>query len=181
MGKVFFTSDLHFGHKNLCIALREMSAEESDAIIIENWNKTVSKHDTVYVLGDITMEKHQSICDYIKKLNGRIVLIGGNHDVRRCCTMYQKLGVTVMGCLVYKGFICTHIPIHPTQLTGFQGNIHGHIHKSGIFIEQGVYDPPKIEGPYYNVNTEFHDFTPVPFEDIKSWFDKEYGGIDSVD
>ena len=43
MAKVFFTSDLHFGHKNLCEGLRGMTAEDSDALIISNWNKVVFK------------------------------------------------------------------------------------------------------------------------------------------
>ena len=62
---VFFTSDLHFGHKNLIEGLRKMSVEESDNLIISNWNKIVRKKDVVYILGDITMEKPQLI-DQVK-------------------------------------------------------------------------------------------------------------------
>ena len=107
MARVFFTSDLHFGHKNLCQGLRGMTSEESDKLIIDNWNKVVTKRDLVYVLGDITMENQNDIPKYISQLNGRIVLVGGNHDTKQCCDVYRKLGITVMGCLEYKGFICT--------------------------------------------------------------------------
>ena len=79
MARVFFTSDLHFGHKNLCQGLRGMTSEDSDQLIINNWNKVVTKRDIVYVLGDITMENQNDIPKYIKQLNGRIILIGGNH------------------------------------------------------------------------------------------------------
>lgn len=170
MARVFFTSDVHFGHKNLVNSLRNMTVEESDSLIIKNWNKVVSKRDIVYVLGDITMEKHNIIENYIKQLNGTIIIIGGNHDNRRCCIEYQKLGIAVMGVLEYKGFLCTHIPIHPTQLIGFKGNIHGHIHLPGIFKDIGLYDPPKLEGPYFNVNTEFHNYTPIEFSKIEEYF-----------
>lgn len=177
MGRVFFTSDLHFGHQNLCNSLRKMSSDESDSIIINRWNKTVNKKDTVYILGDITMEKHQ-YANYLNQLNGHKVIIGGNHDVKRCCKEYQNLGITVMGVLEYKGFLCTHIPVHPTQLYGFKGNIHGHIHLSGIVQDVGVYNPPKLDGPYYNVNTEFHNYTPILFDDILKHFQDEYGRDD---
>lgn len=173
MGKVYFTSDLHFNHENLCKSIRKVDAQISNELIIKNWNKTVSKRDTVYILGDITMEKHQDIANIMSKLQGNKVLIGGNHDVKRCCKEYQKLGITVMGVLQYKGFLCTHIPVHPTQLYGFKGNIHGHIHLPGIIKNVGVYDPPKLEGPYFNVNTEFHNYTPILFDDIVKWFENE--------
>lgn len=178
MGRVFFTSDLHFGHKNLCNSLRKMSKDESDSIIINNWNRVVRKKDTVYILGDITMEKHKDIEKYLNQLHGIKIIIGGNHDDKRCCREYQKLGIPVMGVLEYKGFICTHIPVHPTQIYGFKGNIHGHIHLSGVIKDVGVYDPPQLDGPYYNVNTEFHNYTPVLFDDIKKHFENGYGRTD---
>lgn len=173
MARVFFTSDLHFGHKNLCQGLRGMTAEESDKLIIDNWNKVVTKRDLVYVLGDITMENQNDIPKYIKQLNGRIVLVGGNHDTKQCCDVYKKLGITVMGVLKYKGYICTHIPIHPGELVidgvqQWRGNIHGHIHQ----LEKGKakYD----YGPlYYNVNIELHDYTPIAFDDLVINFQKK--------
>lgn len=171
MARVFFTSDLHFGHKNLCLGLRGMTAEESDKLIIDNWNKVVTKRDLVYVLGDITMENQKDIPKYISQLNGRIVIVGGNHDTKQCCDVYRKLGITVMGCLKYKGFICTHIPVHPYELEQedrqlLRGNIHGHVHRSGE-IDGILYSPKTDYGPlYYNVNTELHNYTPIAFDDI---------------
>ena len=175
MARVFFTSDLHFGHKNLCVGLRGMSVEESDQLIINNWNKVVTKRDLVYVLGDITMENQNEIPKYISQLNGRIVLIGGNHDTKQCCDVYRKLGITVMGCLKYKGFICTHIPVHPYELEQedrqlLRGNIHGHVHRSDT-IDGMEYEPKTDYGPlYYNVNTELHNYTPIAFDDILADF-----------
>lgn len=170
MARVFFTSDLHFGHKNLCQGLRGMTAEESDKLIIDNWNKVVTKRDLVYVLGDITMENQNDIPKYISQLNGRIVLIGGNHDTKQCCDVYRKLGITVMGCLKYKGFLCTHVPVHPYEIERehkqlFRGNIHGHIHCNQTDFNFGPL--------YYNVNTELHNYTPVAFDDLVTDFQQK--------
>jgi calcineurin-like phosphoesterase family protein len=154
-----------------------MTSEESDQLIIDNWNKVVTKRDIVYVLGDITMENQNDIPKYISQLNGRIVLIGGNHDTKQCCDVYRKLGITVMGCLKYKGFICTHIPVHPYELEQdgrqlLRGNIHGHVHRSGI-IDGEEYTPKTDYGPlYYNVNTELHNYTPIAFDDLVLDFQK---------
>lgn len=169
MSRVFFTSDLHHAHENLCVSLRGMSAAESTELIVKKWNSVVHKRDVVYVLGDLTMEKHSPIESLIKRLNGRIVVVGGNHDTSRCCKEYARLGITVMGVLEYKGFICTHIPIHPNELEFCRGNIHGHIHKQGV-IEGFEYNPKQLGNDYYNVNVEFHDYTPVPFTEIEKHF-----------
>jgi calcineurin-like phosphoesterase family protein len=168
MGKVFFISDPHFGHENVARGVRKMTSEESDELIIKNWNKVVTKHDTVYVLGDFVMERKKIIESYISRLNGNIVIVGGNHDDKKCCREYARLGITVLGCLEYKGFFCTHVPIHPSQLEFCRGNIHGHIHKqrtNGEVLGQ-------LEGRYYNVNCEFNNYTPILFEDIVKYFNE---------
>lgn len=140
-----------------------MNAEESDELIIKNWNKTITKHDKVYILGDITVGNHKAIADYLKHLKGDIVIVGGNHDNLKCCKEIIKLGIPIMGVLEYKGFICTHVPVHPTELERYMGNIHGHRH---------IADKTILPGRYYNVNTEFHNYTPVLFEDIVKEFEK---------
>lgn len=171
MSRVFFTSDLHFGHENLTKGLRGMSSKNSDYIIIKNWNNTISKRDTIYILGDVTMEKAKDIKEYMSALNGNICIVGGNHDTKRCVKEYMRLGIPVLGALEYKGFICTHIPIHPSQLDHCRGNIHGHIHLQGTIDGYGVYLPAPLEGRYYNVNTELHRYTPVLFDDIVREFE----------
>lgn len=83
MGKTFFTSDLHFGHKNI-IAFDNRpfkTIEEMDEDLIKRWNAKVEKEDTVYVLGDMIWKSRNSDAEQlIKSLNGRIILIKGNHD-----------------------------------------------------------------------------------------------------
>lgn len=159
---VYFISDLHFGHKNLCEELRGMSAEESDELIIKNWNNKVKKKDVVYILGDVVMEKHNKVEEYMKQLHGIKYVIGGNHDTRKVCEKLAAMGIPVMGCVNYKGFLCTHVPIEKSQVNLFRGNIHGHIH-----INE-KYNTPI--GKYYNVNCEFHNYTPIAFEEIETYF-----------
>jgi calcineurin-like phosphoesterase family protein len=166
---VYFISDLHLGHERLCKGLRQMSAEESDELIINNWNKIVKKKDVVYILGDIVMEDPKKVEGYLNRLHGIKYIIGGNHDTRKVCQKYQELNIPVMGCVEYKGFICTHIPIHPNEVKFFKGNIHGHIHLKGK-LDESVYNPTDPIGRYYNVNCEFHNYTPIPFEKIEAWF-----------
>lgn len=83
MGKIFFTADLHFGHENIMRFDRRPfnSVEEMNKELIKRWNNKVSKDDTVYILGDIIWKScNDNAIDIIKALNGKKILITGNHD-----------------------------------------------------------------------------------------------------
>lgn len=169
MSRVFFTSDLHFGHEKLCRELRGMSADVSAEMIRRRWNALVVEDDLVYILGDISMSDAREV-QCLRYLQGRKVVIGGNHDVPSCCRAMEALGIPVLGCLEYKGFIVTHIPVHPLELGRYRGNIHGHLHL-GEDAEKGYYTDEQLGQGYYNVNTERHDYYPVPFSRILRSFE----------
>ena len=83
MGKIFFTSDNHFGHERVIQfdGRPFSSVEEMDAEMIRRWNAKVGKGDLVYVLGDMIWKTHSDEAPtLIKSLNGQIILIKGNHD-----------------------------------------------------------------------------------------------------
>lgn len=76
MTTIWFTSDTHFGHKNVCELTKRpfASVEAHDEALITNWNELVKPEDTVYHLGDFGLARRR------KRLNGDICLVLGNHD-----------------------------------------------------------------------------------------------------
>lgn len=86
MSQVFFSSDLHFGHR-LVAAIRadvehveDADVQAHDDAIVDRWNRVVGKWDKVYLLGDLSMGMpHGLKC--AAQLNGRKFLIAGNHDL----------------------------------------------------------------------------------------------------
>lgn len=85
MSKVFVTSDLHFGHRNILKfnpATRPYeTVEEMDDALIQNWNRVVGPNDEVYNLGDLSFHRNfNATIEILKQLNGRHHLILGNHD-----------------------------------------------------------------------------------------------------
>lgn len=83
MDKIFFTSDLHFGHENIIQFDNRPfdSIEEMDAELIRRWNEKVGKGDLVYILGDFIWRTcNDDAPTLIKSLNGQKILIKGNHD-----------------------------------------------------------------------------------------------------
>ena len=82
---VYFTSDLHFYHKNIIKyspSFRSYeNADEMNEKLIEIWNSIVTPEDTVYNLGDLSMAANtKKIIEVAKRLNGKHFLILGNHD-----------------------------------------------------------------------------------------------------
>ena len=57
----YYISDLHFSHKRVIEYDNRSfsSVEDMNNALINNWNKVVSKNDTVYVLGDFIWCKEQ--------------------------------------------------------------------------------------------------------------------------
>ena len=84
MSKIWFTSDTHFGHRNIlsfCPNTRHgTTPDEMDRILIENWQRDVADTDDVYMLGDIFFCDSKRARDIMRQLPGRKHLIYGNHD-----------------------------------------------------------------------------------------------------
>ena len=87
---IWFTSDLHIGHKNIAgptcsnwdSGYRTFdSIEEHDKTILDNINSYVEPDDTLYILGDITFKSKQHLSAIIARINcNNIHLLIGNHD-----------------------------------------------------------------------------------------------------
>lgn len=84
MSKMFVTSDIHFGHTNIlkfCPHSRKFKdVQDMNEGIINNWNMVVSPEDTTYILGDVAFCNDQKAQYLINRLNGKKILIVGNHD-----------------------------------------------------------------------------------------------------
>ena len=81
MGVIRFCSDPHFGHNNMAIHRGFQGSFYHDEKIVDNWNNTVNKKDTTYILGDVTMEKRTDY-EILDRLNGNIIVVLGNHDMK---------------------------------------------------------------------------------------------------
>lgn len=51
-----------------------------DQALIDNWNSVIRPKDTVYHLGDVGFTDEDKLYHILKRLNGKIYLILGNHD-----------------------------------------------------------------------------------------------------
>lgn len=86
MSKIFFTADLHLGHRHIldvysgrpCAGRGDIAMH--DEFIIRQWNESVGRHDEVYILGDFSLRPASETRRILERLNGRKYLCPGNHD-----------------------------------------------------------------------------------------------------
>ncbi len=82
----WITSDLHFGHTNImkfCPQSRSRFNNDVDYMneqMVREWNATIAPEDTVYILGDVAFLPADKAVKIMRRLNGRKILIEGNHD-----------------------------------------------------------------------------------------------------
>lgn len=78
----FFASDQHFSHYNIISYCNRPynSIGQMNKDLIYKWNKRVAEEDIVYILGDFSFTNRDENKKILHKLNGKKILILGNHD-----------------------------------------------------------------------------------------------------
>lgn len=123
--KTWVTADTHFNHKGT-----KMEGPYATKNFIAKWNKKVSKHDIVIHMGDVIFSRRSELLGIMKQLNGRKILVRGNHDEQKPGWYIGKgfdLCVDQMTC---NNVLFTHKP-QPWWKLWWKGliNIHGHLHR----------------------------------------------------
>ena len=89
---IYFTSDLHMGHKNIIKFQAHTrpynNLHEMHSDYIKKWNDTIEPNNTIYHLGDFSFNNPER---YICHLNGHIKFVPGNHDKWARKEKYQSL------------------------------------------------------------------------------------------
>ena len=79
----FYIADTHFGHEAaIGFCNRPFSSvREMDDFMVDAWNSVVRPTDLVYHLGDFSFGGATHARQIFRRLNGRKILILGNHDI----------------------------------------------------------------------------------------------------
>jgi len=166
---VAFISDLHLGHNAIAKLRGFDNIDEYNEEVIKRWNSVCGKKTMVIMPGDVAMEnaKYYQLLD---RMLGRKICIGGNHDLKGHSKELLKHVECIIGCMKYKDFIVTHIPIHTQEVERFSGNIHGHTHMESV--KKKIYSPGTItvretrDKRYINVSWDALEGVPIGMEKI---------------
>ena len=178
MKNIFFTSDLHFGHKNVIEYSKRpfSSVEEMDEMLISNWNNVVSQQDEVYLLGDVSLTTKEKTLKLLKRLVGQIYLVKGNHDkktisgdcVKRFGWIKDYYELSVPDEDANRGeqkIILSHYPFLTWNRSHHcSWSLHGHSHGS-------LPDDPYARR--LDIGVDAHNYEPVSYERIKTLMAKK--------
>lgn len=153
MENVWFTSDLHFMHKHILehcpdrrlkikngVLSNNIGIKEHDEWLIDLWNRTINKHDRIYILGDFSFGNSEETVKILRKLNGEKHLILGNHDKSSEKLTNYFVSISQIKEIKFKKnnydfldedfkIVCCHYPMMSWKdLNDGVCHIHGHCH-----------------------------------------------------
>ena len=113
-----------------------------DELIIRNWNQRVKDSDTIYMLGDFCFTRRDESLPawYLNKLQGRKILIKGNHDRRATFragwdAVHDSLEIAIDGQPLWLNhyFVWDHERDHPGTWL-----LYGHVHGRRAPVYVGI-------------------------------------------
>lgn len=171
----WFTSDQHFWHKNIIrycsrpwnsgkdadgnLVISDEDVVRMNEALIMGWNSVVGKDDIVWMLGDFAFGDKSRIPEIVSRLNGRINLVLGNHDMQKIGFYYDAGFNRVYDkpVILNRFIMLSHTPFEFVP-DGFV-NIFGHVHSNSIYqtwSRNGVC-----------ACVERHEYKPVSWKDIR--------------
>ena len=172
---IWFASDVHFDHEKIRTLCERpfASVTAMNDVLLKNWNDRVRDGDLVYIIGDLMYEDCERPEYWLAKLNGRKILITGNHDAGWLSKINaEEYFESVVPYLEteYEGIKLTlcHYPMieWPTGRIDLAGScgylVHGHTHN---------YAPSRyvsmMKTPYLlNASAEINGYSPVSFQEL---------------
>lgn len=170
--KLFFTSDLHINHANICKYCHRPFESRSEMMhtLIDNWNSVVPEDGIVINCGDFMLNHKEDLKEYLKymhKLNGQQYLVRGNHDIISLSTtpLSEKL-LAVQDLMVIKvegiKIIASHIPLmtYPADY-----HVFGHIHTLSDGTCYGIDGDvnEKLRKTQYDVGVDQNGYKPISY------------------
>lgn len=168
--KIWFTSDHHFGHKNIIEFSKRpfKNEDEMNAEMIKRWNEKISKDDIVYHLGDFALMSANRTHQIRRQLNGKIYLIKGNHESAALeCTDcfewikdYFELKINDMEDQGPRVIVLSHYAMRVWNASHHgTWHLYGHSHGSLPDDERSL---------SFDVGVDCHNFYPLSYQDIKN-------------
>ena len=150
----FFTSDEHYGHKNIIKYCNRpfLNEIEMNNELIYRHNSIVGPNDVVVHIGDFTLGNKEFAADIIKQLKGQHIFLQGSHDrwLSSGKFLWEK---TIEG----QHVVACHYPMRSWPRSHYRSwQLFGHVHGRGEIYRMQL-----------DVGVDAWDFYPVAWETVK--------------
>ena len=172
--QVFFTSDTHFNHINILRFCNRpfKDIQEMNQSLIENWNRVVGKDDLVFHLGDFAFGNAAAWKQILDQLNGKIILIVGNHDMKNMrqavIERFEDVALEMYIEIEKQPIILNHHPF--LCYGGSYDNIwqlFGHVHTRENYYGKDKERLSMLFPTQYDVGIDNNNYAPISFEQVK--------------
>lgn len=169
----WFTSDWHIGDNRLDILRRPFkNYEEMFSKIRDQHNALVKPYDRVYVLGDVCFKSSPGYLPLIKTMNGKKILIKGNHDRnipnKDFLLYFEEVIEDGDGLKINIEDLDLYLTHYPTTAQDDIFNLVGHVH-----------DAWKFQANMINVGVDVNHFRPTSIAQIKFYYNAILQHFDS--
>lgn len=184
LDKLFFCSDLHFGHFNICKYCHRpfTSRSEMDHTLIKNWNSVVPEDGIVICCGDFMLPHKNDFNEYlkyVKQLNGIMYLTSGNHDridVGEYCIDDEIKPKLIVNDMMFVNVDSKKIFAQHYPCIAFNGDyqVYGHVHTLSDGTVNGEDSDVvwKTRWNQYDVGVDQNGYKPVSYRELMKIFDK---------
>lgn len=175
----------HFGHDNILKFCDRpfKDVEEMNYKLIENWNKKVPADGLVFHLGDFAWGGYEFWKNIRSQLNGDIILIKGNHDIKNMSSTAeqelfkfsaQQMLIEIEGRKLYLNhypFLCYAGTYRDPKGLAYQafGHIHSGPGKKGMDIPRMQYLFPT----QYDVGVDNNNYEPISWNELNEKIGKQ--------
>ena len=171
--KLFMTSDTHLGHFNICKYCHRpfTSRSEMDQTLIKNWNEVVPEDGIVVHCGDFMLPHKDDIKEYmhyLNQLNGRVLLLRGNHDRAGLDWENEKLIAVRDQAMVIVDGVKIFAQHYPCAAFNGDYHIYGHIHtlSDGICYGMDAEALGAMKKTTYDVGVDQNGYKPISFWEL---------------
>ena len=187
----FVTSDTHFSHARISeLAGRPFtSVQEMDAEMIRRWNDTVGADDVVLHLGDVALGPIDQSIPLTAQLNGRRLLVPGNHDrvspatqsrraIERFAPIYEQAGWILLPEIVQgtrggRRLIASHYPYSGDTQDVERHSSHRPVDRGVPLLHGHTHDRNRgPSGHQFHVGVDAFDYAPIPMSLVDAWLQR---------
>ena len=187
---IYFTSDTHYGHKNIVSGISKWedksgcrnfkTLEEHNNTIVDSINSVVGQEDTLYHLGDWSFGGVENVFRFRERIicqNVHVIL--GNHDENlyknrdNCHEVFESVNSYLELNIGDDHIVLSHWPMKIwNRYHKGSWHLHGHTHGNLKPDEWWIQKQSKNRRRTMDVGVDTNGFIPYSYDDLKRILDK---------